>query len=45
MSDKQSNEPDARKATEDDAKEDLELNDDTADQVRGGALDNKWEKK
>ena len=45
MSDEKSNEPDERMAAEDDAKEDLELNDETADQVRGGAIDNKWEKK
>jgi hypothetical protein len=41
----QSNEPDQRMAAEEDAKEDLELNDETADQVRGGTLDSKWEKK
>ena len=29
---------DERKAAEDDAKEDLELNDDNADQVRGGLV-------
>jgi hypothetical protein len=45
MSDKESMEPNERMAAEDDAKEDLELNDETADQVRGGTLDNKWEKK
>ena len=45
MSHDQSKEPDQRMAAEDDAKEDLELNDDTADQVRGGVLPDKWEKK
>jgi hypothetical protein len=44
MSDKESMEQNERMAAEDDAKEDLELNDETADQVRGGTLD-KWEKK
>jgi len=33
-----SNEPDERQAAEDDAKEDLELNDENADQVRGGVI-------
>jgi hypothetical protein len=33
-----SNEPDERQAAEDDAKEDLELNDESADQVRGGVI-------
>lgn len=36
MSDKESHEPDERKAAEDDASEDLELSDETADQVSGG---------
>jgi hypothetical protein len=45
VSDKESKEPTERKAAEDDAKEDLELNDDAADQVRGGVLNDKWEKK
>jgi len=45
VSNKESNEPSERKAAEDDAKEDLELNDQTADQVRGGVVDSKWEKK
>ena len=45
MSERESNKPDERKAAEDDAKEDLDLNDETADQVRGGTLDQKWEKK
>jgi hypothetical protein len=36
VSDEKSNEPDERMAAEDDAKEDLELSDDTADQVSGG---------
>ena len=31
-----SNEPDERQAAEDDANEDLDLNDEKADQVRGG---------
>ena len=44
MSDHESSEPNERMAAEDDAKEDLELNDETADQVRGGMLD-KVEKK
>jgi hypothetical protein len=44
MGDKESREPDQRMAAEDDAKEDLELNDETADQVRGGVAD-KFEKK
>jgi hypothetical protein len=44
VSDKESNEPNERMAAEDDAKEDLELNDETADQVRGGTFD-KVEKK
>ena len=38
MSDKENREPNERMAAEDDAQEDLELNDETADQVRGGAL-------
>jgi hypothetical protein len=33
-----SNEPDERQAAEDDASEDLELNDENADQVRGGLI-------
>jgi hypothetical protein len=33
-----SDERDEREAAEDDAKEDLELNDDSADQVRGGLI-------
>jgi hypothetical protein len=33
-----SDEPDERQAAEDDAKEDLELNDENADQVRGGII-------
>jgi hypothetical protein len=33
-----SNERDERGAAEDDAKEDLELNDENADQVRGGVI-------
>jgi hypothetical protein len=44
VSDKESSEPNERMAAEDDAKEDLELNDETADQVRGGTFD-KFEKK
>jgi hypothetical protein len=36
MSDKDHDQPDERKLAEDDAKEDLELTDETADQVRGG---------
>jgi hypothetical protein len=44
VSDHESSKPDERMAAEDDAKEDLELNDETADQVRGGTLD-KFEKK
>jgi hypothetical protein len=45
MSDHKGNEPEERMAAEDDAKEDLELNDQTADQVRGGVVADKWEKK
>ena len=45
VSDKDSMEPNERMAAEDDAKEDLELNDETADQVRGGTINDKWEKK
>jgi len=36
VSDEKSNEPDERKAAEEDAAEDLELSQDTADQVSGG---------
>lgn len=36
MSDKQSIEPDERKEAQDDAEEDLELEDEAADQVQGG---------
>ena len=36
MSDQADREPDERTAAEDDAKEDLELSDKTADEVRGG---------
>jgi hypothetical protein len=36
VSDKKSDQPDERKLAEDDAKEDLELKDEDADQVRGG---------
>ena len=36
MSEKESNEPSERKAAEDDAKEDLELQDEAADEVQGG---------
>jgi hypothetical protein len=39
VSDKESNEPNERTAAEDDANEDLELNDETADQVRGGVIE------
>jgi hypothetical protein len=44
MSDRESERQDERMAAEDDAKEDLELNDDAADQVRGGMAD-KFDKK
>ena len=36
MSDQERDQPDERKLAEDDAKEDLELTDETADKVRGG---------
>jgi hypothetical protein len=36
VSDQETARQDERKAAEDDAKEDLELTDETADQVRGG---------
>ena len=38
MSDNERDQPDERNAAEADAKEDLELKDDDADQVRGGAI-------
>jgi hypothetical protein len=38
VSDKERDQPDERKLAEDDAKEDLELKDETADQVRGGLI-------
>ena len=36
MSDKEADQPDERTGADDDAKEDLELKDEDADQVRGG---------
>ena len=44
MSENEKLEQDERTAAEDDVKEDLELSDDSADQVRGGIY-NKFEKK
>ena len=44
MSESDRDQQDERMATEEDAKEDLELNDETADQVRGGVV-NKFDKK